>query len=245
MWPFTSTQAEPTSAALEIAASPEIEISYGNSSSPSTSSSGILRRAGVPDGAIGWPNERLGIPLVFRAPTVVLTSFGFGFILGSTHGANKSAYRYRAENAHRLPTTQTGWFLYQKSKNYHAIVGGAKEGVKLGLVCMGWATLFMATEEMVDLSRTRFLSRGAEDKKTGQRDAGSTVVAGMTVAGIYSWKRGLDHFATVHTAKTAMKFSLMYGLVQDMASTIRGNPPTYVAWLKKKIFGARDRAETG
>ncbi|KAJ9645619.1 hypothetical protein H2204_001200 [Knufia peltigerae] len=246
MWPFTSTKAEPNGPALEpVASSPAVGNPSDDSSSPSTPSSGGLRRASVPEGAIGWPNERLGIPLLFRAPTVVLTSFGFGFILGSTHGANKGAYRYRAENAHRLPTTQTGWFLYQKSKNYHAIVGGVKEGAKLGFVCMGWATLFMATEEMVDLSRTRFLSRGGEDKKTGQRDAGSTVVAGMTVAGIYSWKRGLDHFATVHTAKTAMKFSLLYGLAQDVASTIRGNPPTYVAWIKKQIFGTRDRAEIG
>jgi len=184
----------------------------------------------------GWPNERLSIPLVLRAPTLMIASFGCGFILGSSQGAQKGAYRYRAENAHRLPTTQTGWFLYQKSKNYHAMLGGVKEGAKFGSICTGWASLFMVTEEMVDLSRARLLARGDDDVATGQRDAGSTIIAGMSLAGIYSWKRGLDHFAAARTAKTALKFSIMYGLVQDLAATLRGNPPAYIAWLKRKIL---------
>lgn len=167
----------------------------------------------------------------------MIASFACGFTLGSSQGATKGAYRYRAENAHRLPTTQTGWFLYQKSKNYHAMLAGVKEGSRFGALCMGWATLFMVTEEMVDLSRTRLLARRDEDVATGQRDAGSTVIAGMTLAGFYSWKRGLDHFAAARTAKTAFKFSLAYGLVQDLMATVRGNPPAYVAWMKRKIFG--------
>lgn len=166
----------------------------------------------------------------------MIASFTCGFLLGSSQGAQKGAYRYRAENAHRLPTTQTGWFLYQKSKNYHAMLGGVKEGAKFGSICMGWATLFMVTEEMVDLSRARLLARGDEDVATGQRDAGSTVIAGMSLAGIYSWRRGLDHFAAARTAKTALKFSIMYGLVQDLTATLRGNPPAYVKWLKRKIL---------
>ncbi|EXJ83515.1 hypothetical protein A1O1_07138 [Capronia coronata CBS 617.96] len=184
----------------------------------------------------GWPNERLSIPLVLRAPTLMIASFACGFTLGSSQGATKGAYRYRAENAHRLPTTQTGWFLYQKSKNYHAMLAGVKEGGRFGAICMGWATLFMITEEMVDLSRTRLLARKGEDVATGQRDAGSTVIAGMTLAGFYSWKRGLDHFASARTARTAFKFSLAYGLIQDLMATVRGNPPAYVTWIKRKIF---------
>jgi hypothetical protein len=168
----------------------------------------------------------------------MLASFACGFTLGSSHGAQKGAYRYRAENAHRLPTTQTGWFLYQKSKNYHAMLAGVKEGTKFGSICMGWATLFMVTEEMVDLSRARLLARGDDDVATGQRDAGSTVVAGLSLAGIYSWKKGLDHFAAVRTARTALKFSVMYGLVQDLAATLRGNPPGYISWLRRKIFAS-------
>ncbi|KIW31085.1 uncharacterized protein PV07_02767 [Cladophialophora immunda] len=185
----------------------------------------------------GWPNERLSIPLILRAPTLMLASFACGFSLGASQGATKGAYRYRAENAHRLPTTQTGWFLYQKSKNYHAMFGGIKEGVRFGSICTGWATMFMVTEEMVDLSRARLFARGDDDVATGQRDFGSTVIAGMTLAGIYSWKRGLDHFAAARTARSALRLSLAYGLVQDLAASIRGNPPAYILWLRRKFSG--------
>ncbi|EHY56506.1 hypothetical protein HRR83_002409 [Exophiala dermatitidis] len=233
MWPFNSSQnvgkddaatstiiqSEPPTSQVQPVSEPEPE--------PVTTES--------PVGFTGWPNERLSIPFVLRAPTLMMASFGCGFILGSSQGATKGAYRYRAENAHRLPTTQTGWFLYQKSKNYHAMLSGIKEGSRFGAVCMGWATLFMVTEEMVDLSRTRLLARKGEDVATGQRDAGSTVIAGMTLAGFYSWKRGLDHFAAARTARAAFKFSLAYGLLQDLMATIRGNPPAYIAWLQGKM----------
>lgn len=185
----------------------------------------------------GWPNERLSIPLVLRAPTLTLASFACGFSLGASQGATKGAYRYRAENAHRLPTTQTGWFLYQKSKNYHAMLGGVREGVKFGSVCTGWATLFMVTEEMVDLSRGRLFARGDDDVALGQRDFGSTVIAGMTVAGMYSWKRGLDQFAAAGIARTALRLSFAYGVIQDLTATVRGNPPAYISWLRRKVFG--------
>jgi hypothetical protein len=166
----------------------------------------------------------------------MMVSFITGFSLGASQGSTKAAYRYRAENAHRLPITQTGWFLYQKSKNYHAMLGGVKEGVKFGSVCTGWATLFMLTEEMVDQSRARLFARAEEDLAVGQRDFGSTVTAGMTVAGIYSWKRGLDVFAAAATARVALKSSLAFGLAQDLLAIARGNPPAYVSWIKRKAF---------
>jgi hypothetical protein len=184
----------------------------------------------------GHLNERLGIPLVLRAPLSILVSFGTGFSLGASQGATKGAYRYRAENAHRLPTTQTGWFLYQKSKNYHAMLGGLKEGARFGSICAGWATLFLFAEELVDRSRARIFARRDDEIATGQRDAGSTVIAGLTVAGIYSWKRGFDHFAAAGAARVALRTSLAYGLVQDLATTLRGNPPGYISWLKSKFF---------
>lgn len=125
------------------------------------------------------------------------------------------------------------------------MLGGIKEGVKFGGVCTGWATLFMITEEMVDLSRARLLARRGDDVATGQRDAASTVIAGTSLAGIYSWKRGLDHFATVRTAKTALKFSLLYGLVQDLTATLRGNPPAYISWMQRKMFPGADTSIIG
>lgn len=233
MWPFNSAQIDQENDTLvnspllsDVAVQP-----------PSHEPAPVREEEDTPVGFTGWPNERLSIPLVLRAPTLMLASFTCGFTLGASQGATKGAYRYRAENAHRLPTTQTGWFLYQKSKNYHAMLGGMKEGVRFGSICTGWATLFMMTEEMVDLSRARLFARGDDDIATGQRDFGSTVIAGMTLAGLYSWKRGLDHYAAAGTARSALRISLAYGLTQDLIASIRGNPPAYVSWLGKKISG--------
>ena len=188
-------------------------------------------------GITGHPNERLSIPFILRAPLLLCSSAVVGFSLGAAHGGSIAAYRYRAENAHRLPTTQTGWYLYHKSKNYHSILGGVKEGVKLGGVLCGWATIFMCCEEIVDKSRERIFARGADDDAPGQRDAASTVVAAMSTAGIYSWKRGWDKFTAARTARMALKYSFIYGMIQDLAASLRGNRPAYIDWVWRKTFG--------
>ncbi|KAA8574705.1 hypothetical protein EYC84_003955 [Monilinia fructicola] len=35
--------------------------------------------------------------------------------LGISHGSQTAGLRFRAENAHRLPTSPTGWYLYHKT----------------------------------------------------------------------------------------------------------------------------------
>lgn len=179
----------------------------------------------------GYPSERLGIPLAVRVPLLMVSSFGTGFMIGAAHGAPRAADRYRAENAHRLPVTRNGWYLYHKSKNYHTIVGGVTSGVKLGAMLTGWASLFMATEEIVDRARERLFAKEGSDGEVlaaGQRDAASTVVAAMSTAGVYSWRRGQDYFTAARTAKMALKYSLLYGLSQDVLSTLRGSRPSYL-----------------
>ena len=233
MWPFKSAPVERLDEVLASATTLQ-DISEPESFPESAT---VADAQGTLIQFNGFPNERLSIPLVLRAPTVIVASFAMGFGLGASQGATKYAYRYRAENAHRLPTTQTGWFLYQKSKNYHGMLGGIREGVRFGSICTGWAALFVATEEMVDRSRARLFARRDDEVASGQRDFGSTVIAGMTLAGIYSWKRGFDHFAAASTASRALRVSLMYGLVQDLLASVRGNPPAYVSWLRRKITG--------
>lgn len=237
MWPFTSTKEMSDGIPFETARS----LGHDDASSVDD----VLLDTGEDQnsqkwpGVTGYPNERLSIPFVLRAPLLLITSSVVGFSLGAAHGGPIAAYRYRAENAHRLPTTQTGWYLYQKSKNYHSILGGVKEGVKLGGVLCGWATVFMCCEEVVDRSRARIFARGDDDIALGQRDAASTVVAAMSTAGIYSWKQGLDKFTAARTAKMALKYSLMYGVVQDLAASLRGNQPAYISWCMRKTFGEK------
>lgn len=241
MWPFKSSQAAIKD---DTPVPPVLPPEIPTQTAPLQASK-PEKAQDEPIAMTGWPNERLSIPFVLRAPTLMIGSFVCGFSLGASQGATKAAYRYRAENSHRLPTTQTGWFLYQKSKNYHAMLGGIKEGTKFGSICTGWATLFMVTEEMVDLSRSRLLATGDDDVVSGQRDVGSTVIAGMSLAGIYSWKKGFDHFAAAHTARSALRISLAYGLAQDLVASLRGNPPAYIAWLKRKILSTEDGARIG
>ena len=183
----------------------------------------------------GYANERLSIPVVLRMPILLTSSFFIGFGLGAAQGGPIAGYRYRAENAHRLPNTQTGWYLYHKSKNYHSIIGGVKEGVKMGGVLVVWPALFLVTEETIDRWRGRVFARGDDDVAKGQRDFASTVVAAMSTAGIYSWKRGLDKFTAARTAKIALKASVVFGITQDFLESLRGERPAYVDWLYQKI----------
>jgi len=102
---------------------------------------------------------------------------GGGFFLGALNGTNMAGLRFRAENAHRLPTSQKGWYLYHKSKNYNTMLGGITEGVKLGTKMAVASGGFIFLEYAVDETR-------------GTKDAGSTTIAGLASAGIFSaWSK--------------------------------------------------------
>ena len=231
MWPFTPSKA------YEKA---QEDAVHASGSHPSSKLNGVSTPK-PQDPPVYFPpitgalDSRLSIPFPIRFPLTVAFGLFSGFVLGAAKGAPQASYRYRAENAHRLPTTQTGWYLYHKSKNYHSIVGGVKEGVRLGGRLSGWAALFVCSEEVIDKLRG-----GGDDR---QRDVASTVCAGMATAGLYSWKNGDDLFTSARMAKTALKVSLVYGLSQDLLSTLRGRRPAYVDWVMRRILGQRDKIE--
>ena len=183
----------------------------------------------------GYPNERLGMPLAIRAPFLTSVSFITGFGLGATTGGRRRADRFRAENSHRFPTTQAGWYLYHRSKSYNTTVGAATEGVKFGGQLAAFAGVFMAVEEIMDRSRARLFARRDEEYAKGQRDAANTVVAGMSTVGLYiGWKR-MDVFAAGKMARLALKYSLAYGVAQDALGCLKGEQPGYVRWVLAKI----------
>ena len=116
---------------------------------------------------------RLSLPFSVRLVGSTTVSFFAGMALGLSHGAQTSGLRFRAENAHRLPKDATGWYLYHKSKNYHIMFGGVKEGVKMGTKLGFLGGGFFVVEEAVDRLR-------------GTKDFLSTVVAGLGIAGAFS-----------------------------------------------------------
>ena len=134
------------------------------------------RREAIKQLFIPHESDRLGMPFPNRLLAVSGSAFVAGMALGSTHGAQMAAFRYRAENAHRFPTDRTGWFLYHKTKNYHRTLGGVKSGLKMGASLGFWGASFVFVEALADYSRQ------------GKKDVFSTVIAGLSVAGVYSLK---------------------------------------------------------
>merc|ERR1711964_208219 len=98
-------------------------------------------------------DSRFSFPFGMRLPIATSISFVSGLVLGMSHGSQMAGFRFRAENAHRLPTTPTGWYLYHKSKNYNMALGGVKEGLKMGAKVSFWTAGFFSIEEMFDRYR--------------------------------------------------------------------------------------------
>ena len=194
--------------------------------------------------------NRLSIPFYIRFPVATVGAFITGAALGISHGSKTAGMRFRAENCHRFPATSTGWYLYHKSKNYHAMLGGLKEGLKMGSKVGFWAGSFFIIEEAVDRWR-------------GAKDFLSTVIAGMAIAGGFSgqpWSLCLLRSVTctakinadqsvpdvlpLNTAarnmRTGLYGGLAFGLAQDALGFARGRRLGYVDFLLGK---SRDTLE--
>lgn len=192
-------------------------------------------------------SSRLSLPTPIRLTLATTTSFILGLGLGLSHGSGTAGLRFRAENAHRLPQTSTGWYLYHKSKNYHMMFGGVKEGLKMGLKMSVWTGLFFWIEDCWDEVR-------------GEKDFLNTLVASASVAGGFSlWStlclvgmvvRRLwlmyvtDRFpvtAAARTAKTGLAIGLVYGLAQDAVGALRGRRPGYLEFI---LRGGKRKTES-
>lgn len=134
-----------------------------------------------------YRDSRLSIPPGIRLPMASTLSFLAGFTLGTAQGGKAAGLRFRAEHAHKLPTTTTGWFLYHKSKNYQVAYGGIREGFKMGFRICFWSTAMFAIEQMFDSYR-------------GTADLLNTVTSCVTVAGGFSyWSMSLS-FSSLEVA---------------------------------------------
>lgn len=120
-----------------------------------------------------YRQARLSLPSPLRIPLATAISFLVGLSLGTAHGSRMAGMRFRAEHAHKLPETTTGWYLYHKSKNYHVAYGGVIEGIKMGGRIAFWTTAMLNIESMFDAYR-------------GTADVFNTVTSCVTVAGAFS-----------------------------------------------------------
>ena len=140
---------------------------------PSPSAPELRKLSKIDEAFDSQSPPRLGIPAGFRLPLASGSAFITGLALGVSHGTTKAAFKFRAENAHRFPTSSSGWYQYHKSKNYKAVLGGLKDGIKMGTKLGAGSLAFCIFEETVDRARD-------------SRDFLSTVTAGLSFSGIYS-----------------------------------------------------------
>lgn len=78
-----------------------------------------------------------------------------GFLIGALIRGRQTGLQFTAENWHRKPTTQRGWYLYHRNKNYNiawgAIKGGFGHALKFGLFLGG----FFGADIAIDMWRQK------------------------------------------------------------------------------------------
>ncbi|KAI9752632.1 MAG: hypothetical protein M1815_000396 [Lichina confinis] len=166
--------------------------------------------------------DRLSIPFPIRV--MVYTGIGSltGVMLGMSRGGKMAGLRFRAENAHRQPSTTTGWYLYHKSKNYNVLYGGIGEAFRMAARLGVMIASFTVVEEAVDRLR-------------GHKDFLSTVVAGLGTSGAFSAIKRFPLHTATRTAKMGLVGGLSVGLLQDALSLAKGRKIRYVEFIKHRV----------
>lgn len=184
--------------------------------------------------------SRLSLPFPVRLPLCIAISSMTGGVLGGATGSVESGYRFRAENAHRLPKTQAGWYLYHKSKNYVKMMGALKQGLHMAGRLSTWTLLFVSMEEAVDGARAGILrlQHPNDEDLHVSKDFISTALAGLGTAGAFSaWNR-FPIPTAARLARLGLKVGIAYGLVQDAMSLMRGRRLGYVEFVKRNVLGS-------
>ncbi|KAH9862796.1 hypothetical protein J1614_010889 [Plenodomus biglobosus] len=200
---------------------------------------------------------RLGMPFDRRLLLTTALAFTSGFTLGSLTAGHAASLRFRAENAHRLPISNPGWYLYHKSKNYYKWKFGIVEGLRKGAYLAAWSSVFFIIEESLDVFRGTWRAgrtmsemegvdeldmRRIEGGMQGCRDAASSAMAGMVTGGLWSVAHGFPVTMAARTIRMGLLVGLGFGLGQDGLAWMReryAGGDQGESWIYK---GARNRA---
>ena len=168
--------------------------------------------------------------------TLTLSSL-CGFTLGSTSAGRLASLRFRAENAHRLPFSQPGWYLYHKSKNYYKWRYGIVAGLRQAGMLAAWSSVFFVVEESLDVFRGTWragrsiqemegvdeLDISRIDRGVGRsRDFWSSACAGMVTGGLWSAWHQFPMSTAARTIRMGLFVGTGYGLCQDGITYVRG-----------------------
>lgn len=165
------------------------------------------------------PYPRLSISTPARVLLGSVSSGVIGFTLGAMQGGQMSQLRFRAEHAHKMPDTTTGWYFYHKSKNYHAMQGGIREGFRMGAKTSFWVFVALGLESTVDRYR-------------GSSDMFSTTVATLSVAGAFSLWRKCD-FISIESSSSPSSSSVSSSPLPLILSSFVIHPPGFFCPTQK------------
>ncbi|KAF2638833.1 hypothetical protein P280DRAFT_63821 [Massarina eburnea CBS 473.64] len=202
--------------------------------------------------------DRLSLPFDQRLLLSTFTALACGTFLGYTTTSRLAALRFRAENAHRLPQSQPGWYLYHKSKNYYKLKKGIPAGIRSGFWLASWTSIFFIIEESMDVFRGTWRAGRSLSEMEGvselhvqkmetciqnSRDFASSGVAGMVTGGLWSAWNAFPIITAARTIRIGLFAGLGYGLGQDFLTWARGKSGGVVNDAESWIYrGAKNRA---
>ena len=164
--------------------------------------------------------------LVFYFTNAFCAFWAVGFL----RARRLSAHQFLAENSHRLPTSDAGWYLYHRAKNYRTLWNGIKGGFRYGFLGGGTAYLYGYIEEFWD-----------QDVRGGKVDALGSLVAGTVTAGLFGLWKGFGARMAWRYLRVGMALGLLSGVVQDSIRWAGGATPWYVKELQERPWAWTSR----
>lgn len=175
-------------------------------------------------------NNRLsrtgGERLVFYLTNAFCAFWAVGFL----RARRLTGHQFLAENSHRLPTSDAGWYLYHRAKNYRTMWNGIKGGFRYGFLGGATAYFYGFVEDFWD-----------QDVRGGRVDASGSLVAGTATAAVFAWWKGIGMRTTWRYLRVGMGLGLVSGLLQDSIRWARGATPWYVIELQERQWGWTSR----
>lgn len=155
--------------------------------------------------------------------TTACSAFG---VVGFLRARRLASHQFLAENSHRLPTSDAGWYLYHRAKNYRTAWKGIKGGARYGLLGGVTAYLYGFIEDFWD-----------QDVRSGRVDAMGSFVAGTVTAAFFAMWKGLGPRTSRQYFRVGMGLGLVSGVLQDSVRWTRGATPWYIEELKGQQWG--------
>ncbi|KAG9284693.1 hypothetical protein G9A89_002924 [Geosiphon pyriformis] len=153
--------------------------------------------------------DRYGLSPKDRISATTIVGLFYGFLYGSYEGGKRTGFQYLAENAHKLPTTRSGWYFYHKRKNHKVILGGMKHGVRYSVKTGSLCFLFVGIEAGWDSVR-------------GEADFANTLISGLSTALIFSSIYRLPMQSIKYACMFGGGFGLFSGVAQDAYRYYKG-----------------------